>query len=360
MNKHLAAVIFGSFGLAIVSAGCQGAGGGAGGGPEARAKPMKRVTAPPPREAPPAPPRVDVAIDPTLMTGARQLVTRSLQSSDPLLRSQAVEALRSAPDAQATNQIISALGDRDRGVRFGAAMMAGELGLKQAYPKLKLLANDPDASVDLAALFALHKLGDTTRSQEIGRAALSQDATVRRNAALVLGMLGERSAIDRILRRLRVDEDPIVRQQALEAMWRLGDQDAIKPLVALTASQYADDKIIGVLALAAPRRQLVREHVRGLLASDAVQLEVSLVAARAMGMLGSDEGYAIAKDAVGSKDPQQRFLAALALGSIGRSDAQDELKQLMADPIPNVQLAAATALLQLQQGQRQQSASSVP
>lgn len=362
MNKHLATIILGSFGLALVGAGCQGSG-GKGGGPnaDANAKPVKHYPMPAPKEAPPAPARVaNVAIDPTLMTDARQLVSRSLQSSDALLRSQAVEALRNAPDAQATNQIIAALGDRDRGVRFGAAMMAGELGFKQARPKLTQLTNDPDASVDIAALFALHKLGDTSRSQEIGQAALSKDPVVRRNVALVLGMLGERSAIEKILRRLRVDDDPLVRQQALEAMWRLGDEDALKPLVALTASQYADDKIIAILALSAPRRQLVRQHVRGLLAGDAVQLEVSLVAARGLGMLGSDEGYAVAKGAIDSKDPQQRFLAALALGSIGRPDAQDELKPLLADPVPNVQLAAATALLQIQQGQHPQSASSMP
>jgi HEAT repeat protein len=353
MNKHLACVILGSFGLAVVGAGCQG-----GGKKDGTA--MNRVVAPPPKEAPDAPPRVDVPVDPTLMASARRQVTTALQSSDPLLRSQAVEALRSAPDATATNQIIAALGDRDRGVRFGAAMMAGELGIKPAYAKLRQLANDPDPSVDIAALFALHKLGDTTRSQEIGQAALSKDPTVRRNVALVLGMLGERSAIDKILRRLRVDPDPLVRQQALEAMWRLGDEDAIKPLVALTASQYADDKIIGAMALAAPRRQLVREHVRGLLAGDAVQLEVSLVAARCMGMLGSDEGYTIAKGAISSKDPQQRFLAALAFGTIGRADAQDELKPLLSDPVPNVQLAAATALLQIQGGHRTQSASTAP
>jgi HEAT repeat protein len=87
--------------------------------------------------------------------------------------------------------------------------------------------------------------------------------------------------------------------------------------------------------------------VRSQLAGDDVYLEVSLVAARAMGMLGSDEGYAIARDAATSKDANQRFLAALALGAIGRPDAQDDLRRLLSDPEPNVQIAAATAVLQL-------------
>jgi HEAT repeat protein len=78
-----------------------------------------------------------------------------------------------------------------------------------------------------------------------------------------------------------------------------------------------------------------------------VQVEVALVAARAMGMLGSDEGYGIALQGAKSQDPQQRFLAALALGAIGRTDAQEPLRGLLTAQEPNVRLAAATAILQL-------------
>lgn len=309
---------------------------------------QRHVQIPPPKEAPPAPPREDVPLDPELADSARREVGQALQSSSPLVRSQALESLRNAgPEAHATPQVIHLLDDPEPGVRFAAAMMAGELGLKEAYPVLRSKLEDPDANVGVAVRFALHKLGDTRRSHDLEDLARSTDPRVRRNVALALGLMAEPSAISKILRVLQFDPDPLVRQQALEAMWRLGDQDALKTLVALTASGYADDKIIGLLALAAPGRQIVREHVRGLLAGDDVQLEVSLVAARAMGMLGSDEGYKIAQDAAHSRDPQQRFLAALALGAIGRSDAQDDLRRLLADPEPNVQLAAASAVLQL-------------
>src|SRR3712207_8719418 len=55
---------------------------------------------------------------------------------------------------------------------------------------------------------------------------------------------------------------------------------------------YADDQMLGLLALAAPRNERVREAVRSGLTSDHV--ETSLVAARAMGQLQSDEGYGVA------------------------------------------------------------------
>jgi HEAT repeat protein len=48
-----------------------------------------------------------------------------------------------------------------------------------------------------------------------------------------------------------------------------------------------------------------------------------------------------------SKDLRQRYLAALALGSIGHTDAQKYLRPMLDDPDNYVRLAAATAIIQL-------------
>jgi HEAT repeat protein len=64
-------------------------------------------------------------------------------------------------------------------------------------------------------------------------------------------------------------------------------------------------------------------------------------------MLGSDAGYGVALNGAKSKDPRQRMLAALAFGAIGRTDAQDELAQLLRDPDHDVRIAAATSLLMM-------------
>ena len=320
-----------------------------GGGDNGQAKDSNRpfIAPPAPKEAPKAPPKQNVALDISLMMAARQEVKDALRSTDPLIRSQGLECLRGMNDGDAAQQIVHALNDKQPGVQFGAAMMAGELKVQQARPVLERMLRETNPNVSVAVRFALHKLGNTRHTHDLEKYAVSTDARVRRNVALVLGLLGEKSAVDKILVTLRQDVDPIVRQQALEAMWRLGDDRALPPLVALTVSSYSDDRIIGLLALAAPRRQNIREHVRGLLAGDDIHVEVSLVAARAMGMLGSDEGYAIAQNGANSQDPQHRFLAAVAFGAIGRADAQDILRKLLSDSSPNVQLAAAGALLEI-------------
>jgi HEAT repeat protein len=89
----------------------------------------------------------------------------------------------------------------------------------------------------------------------------------------------------------------------------------------------------------------VLEHLRGKLISD--WAEIGLVAARAMGELGSDEGYGVAVSGARSADPRQKSLAALAFGAIGRADAQTYLAPLLRDPSPGVRLASATGILQL-------------
>ena len=129
----------------------------------------------------------------------------------------------------------------------------------------------------------------------------------------------------------------------------LGDRVGLENVVAGTISQYPDDQIVSFLALAGPRDQRVGEHIRGGLTADHV--EVQLAAARAMGMLGSDEGYGIALQRAASRDPRQRALAAFAFGDIGRADAQTHLAPLLKDEDENVRLAAAVAVLKLREGQ---------
>jgi HEAT repeat protein len=67
-----------------------------------------------------------------------------------------------------------------------------------------------------------------------------------------------------------------------------------------------------------------------------------------MGMLGSDAGYAIATEAARSADVNQRHRGAMALGDIGRADAQPLLAAMLKEAdAPDVRLAAARGLLRL-------------
>ena len=337
--KHLAFVVTA---ILIPLAGCAGRNANTGGASMAELK--GRVPAAP-KQPPAVRPAKDLPLDPALASAARAELTDALRSRDATLRANALEALRDVPDDMSRQAILKALEDEEPIVRFSAAMAAGELRLSDAKQPLLGMVDDPDPNVGIAVRFALHKLGITDYTHDLEKTARDPDPGVRGNTALALGLLGEKDAIKKILRVLRVDPHAAVRQQASEAMWRLGDPKAKDDLLALTVSTYADDQMVGYLALAGPRNPEVRQYIWSGLTSD--YPEVSLVAARAMGQLGSDEGYGVAEKAAKASTAAQRFLAAMAFAAIGRTDAQPMLKGLLRDKDAKVRVAAAAAVLQL-------------
>ena len=220
-----------------------------------------------------------------------------------------------------------------------------------------------------AALFALHRLGDESRSGSLPNYVLSgDDATCRRNAALVLGMLDERSGI-KVLARAMKDPDFGVRQHALEAMARLGNSEARQELAFMTSSGVGSDEIFAIGALAATRDPIYADTFRYKLTT-APHLETRLAAARALGTLGVSEGFPVAIEALRGKPvlrddthdpaPQQRLrirqMAMAALGAIGRTDALPVLSELMDDKSdPHVRVSAARAILEILGADRRRS-----
>ncbi len=310
------------------------------------------------QEPPKPPPARAVPLDPQLRSAARQELAAAAKSSQPQIRAHAIEGARrgyAALGADAATQIVAGLADPEPVVRFAAAMAAGELKLEAARQALVGVAEDPDPRVQVAVRFALHRLGDASRTHDLEQFAVDHvpgHESVRAAVATVLGRLEEPSAL-KILKALRRDLATSVRQEAGEALYRLGDEEGLRDMIGLTASAYKDDQMFGLLALAARNDQRVRGHVRLELSNSFP--EVALVAARAMGLLGSDAGYAVAQNGARSKDPRQRLLAALAFGAIGRSDAQEILAGLLKDAEPAVRVAAATAVLELNAPGREQA-----
>src|SRR5688572_15120732 len=220
--------------LCIALGGCAGGGGGKG------RSPARAVTKAPP----PVPPLVNVPVQPALQQQARTEMHRAAQqSTSPLVRAHALELMREAAPEEAPPYVIKGLDDQAAVVRFAAALAAGELKI-DARDRLRQIAlEDPDSSVQIAARFALHRLGDTRLSRELEKTARSENPRTRGDTAMVLGLLGEKSGLN-ILRALRNDRDPAVRLQVAEAMWRLGDDQALEPLVAGTLSHYPDDQMM--------------------------------------------------------------------------------------------------------------------
>jgi HEAT repeat protein len=300
---------------------------------------------PPEPKRPPAPPASRaVSVDPVIREQARNVLTDGLTANESLIRSHAIEAMKQVMPDQ-TQAFVTALKDKAVVVRFAGAMAAGELKIADAKPQLEKMVDEPDGRTKAAALYALFRLGDFSRTRELEPLTKHPLAQVRSVTALVIGMIGDESGL-KLLRPMQRDKEGFVRLQVAESMWRLGDEMGRDTLIGASMSRFADDQLTSTLSLGVkPEDPVARKVVYANLTAE--YLEVQLVAARVMGQMGSDAGYAIASGAVDSKDMRQRQLAAFALGAIGRPDAQDLLRKLLDDPEQEVQIAAALAVLQL-------------
>jgi HEAT repeat protein len=146
--------------------------------------------------------------------------------NDPAAYAAVVEVGR-VGGSGAVDLLIGALDRRD-GVARSAARELGRLGDERAIPPLiALLAN---AEVSQAASEALVKLGSKAVSA-LSTALRSDDVAVRRLATLTLGEIGDKSAVDPLVKILQTDDDYAVRTSAATALGQLKDQRAIWVLV---------------------------------------------------------------------------------------------------------------------------------
>jgi HEAT repeat protein len=300
---------------------------------------------------PEVPPVKAVPIDPALQSQAAEVLKSSLISTSPVIRAHAVETAEKVYRDKAASAILAALSDPEPVVRFAGAIAVGDLKLTAGRDEVFKHLNDGDPNVQVAVRFALHMLGDTKYSHDLEKFARDPEKGVRGNTAFVLGRTGNASAAT-ILLFLERDREATVRLQAAEALWRLGDDRGLRTLVAASVSGYTDDIVVAMLALAGPKLPAIRGHLQDGLTSE--YPEIALVAARALGQLGFDSGFGVAVNAAQSREPARRYLAAMALGDIGRPDGQDALKLLLAEKdnggFPtgeDIRLAAACSLLQI-------------
>jgi HEAT repeat protein len=299
---------------------------------------------------------------PELRMLARRYVTAAVTFPDnPVIRAQAIETLLEADGADATHWFREALQDKHPGVRFAALMALGEVRCNAAANDIQKHLQDPDPNVRLAAMFALRRLGDPRFIQEWGDIVRdAEDVNLRRNAVMALGRLGEKEALP-LLRRASEDDDTSVQLQALEAMGLLGDLHGVKQLIFYANGGYGDRQAFALIALGRIGDVHALETLRYNL-HEASHIECKLAAARALGMMGHPDGYELAIDALDWHDPDRQRpddppanqimrvhgMAIHALGDIGNPDALERLYLRMRDePDPRVQLAAAAAILRI-------------
>ncbi len=275
---------------------------------------------------------------------AQAILLHAMASSSPTIRSAAVESAGQLDPTEAAVIVRQGLTDPSSAVKFTACIVAGKHRLQVLKPLLRQMVAHASQRVLPGVIYALARMGDTRHVSELAVLLENSDPVARANTAMVLGRLGDRSAIG----LLRTDErEPIhaVRLAVTSALARLGYPRAVSSLIALSYSRYAEDHLA---ALNTCRSLATPVAVNVLLAGLSDPLPAGrLIAARGLGQRGSRVGEKLARHYSRSADPNLRVLAALALGWIPDGANADRLENMLQDPSQKVRIAAAAGLLHL-------------
>ena len=300
---------------------------------------------------------------------ARTAILQAANDVNPIVRTHAMEAIGKVLTSREAGMLISGLDDRYASVRFAAAMALGELGYTPAKARLKALVENlqADERVVCGAIYALFRMGDTTYAGQLGAILTSDFALGRSTAAMIMGKMGEKSAVGP-LKALQADEnDPNVRLTIVEALARLGDKHSASILESYAKGYFLDLRLPAIPLIAEVRAPRGRIILKSLLKTGNPP-RVRVAAAGGLGILGikDEAAYRVCVKAVRHPETMMRNaygkerplkpveisslqqLAAISLGKIKHPDSIGVLMPMLQNTDGAVRVAAAMGILQMQ------------
>jgi apolipoprotein N-acyltransferase len=294
---------------------------------------------------------------------ARLVLDEASRNTDKQLRAHAIEAMQT--DMTILEPAVRrGLADREASVRFVSAMTVAKVRMPGASPLLVPLKNfDVSDSVRAAAILALNRCGSETDPSPLAGFIFSQSAELRGNTAMVLGELGNKSALmllkeaaHKPMSRANPAMVRIVNLQIAEAMVQLGDESEIEPIHAALFYRSDQSECIQLACEIASRL-----HDLGALpmlqrlieadGSDIRPIEIRIFAAIAVCQIMQPAPPRLADlGVIAARDPNAlvRVLGAKLLGVVGGADTDAVLSKLLRDREPEVQVAAAGSILRRQ------------
>ena len=261
---------------------------------------------------------------PALVTALRAATAEADETGDegggPGELEHAIRTLLEGADAALGDRVAALLEAQldgaPEGFRLATARLLACIGRAEHQQRVELLLSDPSASVRRAAIEALAKVAP--QQLELLRCALA-------------------------------DESPQVRIGAAAALAASGDPGAVADLAGLLDDSEARVVVAALRALATWARAVGSEEAHGralLLLSVGLAHGGSsgLAALDALGVIGGDDAVELAKDALGSSDPEIAESAIACVGAHGGRTALNGLLPCLAHAAWNVRARAAQVM----------------
>ena len=269
-----------------------------------------------------------------------------LLSGDFVKIGHAADAINKMADSdkqQFLNLNISKLKDDNVSVRKNAALALGIIGDAGAVEALEEALKDDGVYVRGAAVEALGRIGDSKEVVALVDILKGGHEYVREAAAEALGRIGDAGAVGALKDALKDEEEVVVvRKNAARALGAIGDSRAVEALEEALKDEDASVRRSVAVALG----RISDARAVGAL-TDALKDEDALVrgfAAKALGTIGDMEAVGALKDALMDEDASVRRSAVWALGAIGDAGAVEALEEALKDEAEFVRMAATRAL----------------
>ena len=292
-------------------------------------------------------------------------------SSDPSpeIRANVIEALSSVT-AQVEPVVALALTDPNAGVRSVAAMVAGRSYLNSLAPTIRILLRDESPYVRTSAMYALQAFGEDVDLSELSQLLFEHpDTRIRSQVAFILGEMGEKSAVPMLLqaaaekiKKSSPIERKLFRLQVAEALIKLGSSKSIDTLRAALYPSRPDEleatalavQIIGQIQDEGAIDQLI--YLSDADSHTPMPPEVRLGVASALAAMGYKEGAFIADEYMDHQLGTIRAQSAAVYGqTLGRGNLGKLEMLMLNDPSLLTQVAAAGAIVDYTQREREQS-----
>jgi HEAT repeat protein len=235
------------------------------------------------------------------------------------------------------------LKDEDGHVRALAAKGLAAIGEGRAAALIFPLLRDPYADVQEEAVSALLKLKEALKEEDLLEWAASREASLRKNAAILIGKtLKDEKAISALGFALK-DENQGVRRAVVAALGEIATPAAIKYLFLALTDESPEIRAAAALNLGgAASGEEALEKLR-LLLSDSEDM-VKAAAIKAFGMLGEKKTIPYF---IGSINDPNGFVVTTVINALGRikgPEAEKALLDMLASPDREIVRTAIKAL----------------
>jgi len=300
---------------------------------------------------------------------ARTALLTALSDRDPYVRSHATEAVGKILGPSEAGLVMHALKDPAVVVRNAAVMTLSKMKYAPAKPHFESIVLDrkADQRVVCAAIYGLARMGEKKYLYMLPIMLTGEFAPGRAAAAEAIGRVGDRRALKPLRSLFREEHDPAVRLSITEAMARLGDEKSQQVLEAEARGVYVDLRIAVIpelIRIGTPNAERTLVYIR---AHSTTPPRVRLAAAGMLAELGHADEEFYDGCVAALEDPAKMYhdfynediklnpvdlaslrrLAALALGNIGWAKGVTPLHACLNDPDGSLRVASALAILKI-------------